>query len=30
MALTGTSLANGEILEYDPESAAPEDLVWRP
>jgi len=30
MALTGTSLANGEILEYDPASAAPEDLVWRP
>lgn len=30
LALTGTSLANGEILEYDPTSAAPDRLVWSP
>jgi broad specificity phosphatase PhoE len=30
LALTGASLANGEILEYDPTSAAPDRLVWRP
>jgi len=29
LALTGVSLANGEILEFDPASAAPEGLVWK-
>ncbi|MGO9991464.1 MAG: histidine phosphatase family protein [Steroidobacteraceae bacterium] len=28
LALTGVSLTNGEILEYDPASAAPERVVW--
>ncbi|MGA9912103.1 MAG: histidine phosphatase family protein [Paraburkholderia sp.] len=28
LALTGVPLTNGEILEYDPRSEAPEDLVW--
>jgi broad specificity phosphatase PhoE len=30
LALTGISITNGEILEYDPESEAPERIVWRP
>ncbi|MGO8857438.1 MAG: histidine phosphatase family protein [Steroidobacteraceae bacterium] len=30
LALTGVSLTNGEILEYDPASAAPDRVVWRP
>jgi broad specificity phosphatase PhoE len=30
LALTGTSVTNGEILEYDPASRAPEEIVWRP
>ncbi|MGA2189443.1 MAG: histidine phosphatase family protein [Steroidobacteraceae bacterium] len=30
LALTGVSLANGEILEYDPTTAAPDRLVWSP
>jgi len=30
LALTGTSVANGEILEYDPHTDAPEDIVWPP
>ncbi|HQT46627.1 MAG: histidine phosphatase family protein [Acidocella sp. 20-63-7] len=30
LALTGISVTNGEILEYDPKSAAPEQIVWRP
>jgi broad specificity phosphatase PhoE len=30
LALTGESLANGEILEYDPRSAAPGELRWNP
>jgi broad specificity phosphatase PhoE len=30
LALTGASLSNGEILEYDPATAAPERLVWIP
>ena len=28
MALTGTSLANGEILEYDPSSPPPRSINW--
>jgi broad specificity phosphatase PhoE len=28
LALTGRSLTNGEIVEYDPQTAAPGDLVW--
>jgi len=28
LALTGASLANGEILEYDPRSEAPERIDW--
>lgn len=30
LALTGISVMNGEILEYDPKSEAPERIVWRP
>jgi hypothetical protein len=30
LALTGTSLGNGEFMEYDPATAAPEHLVWIP
>lgn len=30
LALTGVSLSNGEILEYDPADAAPDRLTWRP
>ncbi len=30
LALTGQSLMNGEILEYDPASRAPEEIVWPP
>ena len=30
LALTGTSVANGEILEYDPRSKAPRDIFWPP
>jgi broad specificity phosphatase PhoE len=30
LALTGISVTNGEILEYDPKSNAPERIVWRP
>jgi glucosyl-3-phosphoglycerate phosphatase len=30
LALTGVSLSNGEILDYDPTSAAPDRVVWRP
>jgi len=30
LALTGISVGNGEMLEYDPEQAAPERIVWRP
>jgi len=30
LALTGVSVANGELLEYDPASARPERIVWRP
>jgi broad specificity phosphatase PhoE len=28
VALSGVSLANGEILEYDPHSKAPDPVVW--
>ena len=28
MALTGKSLSNGDILEYDPKSRAPEQIDW--
>jgi glucosyl-3-phosphoglycerate phosphatase len=28
LALTGVSLANGQILEYDPSTGAPEGIVW--
>jgi len=28
LALTGISLTNGEILEYDPKSTAPEHIAW--
>jgi len=28
LALTGSSLGNGEILEYDPSADAPERIVW--
>ncbi|OYV34770.1 MAG: histidine phosphatase family protein [Acidocella sp. 20-61-6] len=30
LALSGVSAANGEVLEYDPASPAPEQIVWRP
>jgi broad specificity phosphatase PhoE len=30
LALTGVSVMNGQILEYDPTSAAPDQIVWRP
>jgi broad specificity phosphatase PhoE len=30
LALTGVSVANGEMLEYDPASVRPERIVWRP
>lgn len=30
LALTGVSLGNGQILEYDPLSPAPSEIVWRP
>jgi len=30
LALTGVSVANGEILRYDPSSAPPERIVWKP
>jgi broad specificity phosphatase PhoE len=30
LALTGVSLGNGEILEYDPAQPAPDKLSWRP
>lgn len=30
LALTGISVMNGEILEYDPKSRAPERIVWHP
>ena len=28
VALTGASLANGELMEYDPRDAAPRDIDW--
>jgi glucosyl-3-phosphoglycerate phosphatase len=30
LALTGISVTNGEILEYDPKGKSPERIVWRP
>ena len=30
LALTGVSVGNGEILEYDPKTPAPEQIVWHP
>jgi broad specificity phosphatase PhoE len=30
LALTGTSVMNGEVLHYDPHAAAPESIRWRP
>jgi glucosyl-3-phosphoglycerate phosphatase len=30
LALTGRSIGNGEILEYDPTQAPPESIVWPP
>lgn len=30
LSLTGISVANGELLEYDPDADPPEDIVWRP
>jgi len=30
VALTGVSLGNGEMLEYDPASPAPDSLDWEP
>jgi glucosyl-3-phosphoglycerate phosphatase len=29
LALTGVSIANGEMVQYDPRAAAPERIVWR-
>jgi glucosyl-3-phosphoglycerate phosphatase len=29
LALTGVSIANGGMVEYDPREAAPERIVWR-
>jgi len=30
LALTGVSVANGDMLDYDPRMATPERIVWRP
>jgi broad specificity phosphatase PhoE len=30
LALTGRSVCNGEVLEYDPTQGAPERIVWPP
>jgi len=30
LALTGVSVMNGQMMEYDPCAAAPEQIVWRP
>ncbi len=30
LSLTGVSAANGEMIEYDPRTAAPAQIVWRP
>jgi len=29
LALTGTSIGNGEMVQYDPRTRAPERIVWR-
>jgi hypothetical protein len=28
--LTGISVENGGLLEYDPRGSAPDGIVWRP
>lgn len=30
LALTGVSVGNGQVLEYDPHMPAPTEIVWRP
>lgn len=30
LAFTGTSVANGEIIEADPTGPAPQEIIWRP
>ena len=30
LALTGISAANGEMLDYDPQTPAPGEIRWRP
>jgi broad specificity phosphatase PhoE len=30
LALTGVSVGNGQLLEYDPRVPAPSEIVWRP
>jgi broad specificity phosphatase PhoE len=30
LSLTGVSVANGALLEYDPAGQAPESIIWRP
>ena len=30
LALTGVSVGNGQVLEYDPHLPAPSEIVWRP
>lgn len=30
LALTGQSLTNGTLIEYNPANAAPEQIIWRP
>jgi SNF family Na+-dependent transporter len=30
LALTGVSVGNGEILQYNPADSEPEAIVWRP
>jgi broad specificity phosphatase PhoE len=30
LALTGISVGNGEILQYDPADSEPEAIIWRP
>ena len=30
LALTGVSVTNGELLEYDPKMRAPERILWHP
>ncbi len=30
LALTGTSVMNGQWVRYDPRTAPPAEIVWRP